>query len=173
MLPSEVAEKSQQILFHRRTTCLLGRLGHLLFSIRTASISPFFHFVRLLVRAIAYLDGICLLLESCGVRQGFSCVSWTSSPLRHFLGNLGPRVLASRHCQSSPCLCVSRRRRATPSHEHGLWPPLGFGNVQLKGPLKVPRLGFRVFGFRVSGFQGSGFSGRGVQGFKASRVLRL
>ena len=44
--------------------------------------------------------------------------------------------------QYSPCLCesVAGRRPATPSHKHGLCPPLGF---QQKGPLRVQRRVFR------------------------------
>ena len=74
-----------------------------------------------------------------------------------------PLLPAPKQCQYSPCLCecVARRRLATPSHKHGSCPPLG---VQLGGPLKVQRWGFRVHGsgFRVQGFMG--FWGSGVWG---------
>ena len=69
---------------------------------------------------------------------------WPAHPLTiHCQDDIWEKSKSPKPEQYSPCSCegVAGRRPATPSHEHGLCPPLG---SQQKGRLRVQKWGFRV-----------------------------
>ena len=104
---------------------------------------------------------ICEVAQSRPIAVRFpSCRSLASASIVQVLGVLKRQLdQPSPPCPPHPprenviqsvllCEFVALRRRATPSHKHGLWPPLGF---QQAFQLKVQRWGFRFCGFRVLG----------------------
>ena len=63
----------------------------------------------------------------------------------------GARSPAPRQCHDCPCLCESVARRATPPHQQGLCPPLGFQRAFQLNIAGLRRAIFWGLGFRVSG----------------------
>ena len=81
----------------------------------------------------------------------------------------GARSPAPRQCHDCPCLCESVVRRATPPHQQGLCPPLGFQRAFQLNIAGLQRAIFWCLGFKVWGF---GFQGESV-GAPKSRTLLL